>query len=333
MPYRTKPRRHSFPSWNGDYSLIGIEGKDDRCKLVCEEPTPAELEIVGAFLVKARKKKWVSDTAGIPETGGELEIAASVTEAGHVLLARRGRKRKGIITVVKSIAGEVEVVEGDDPKAHKEAAKKAGGGSEAVTTRRPTLCCPSCVSGPDRRASRVLARFLTPTQLHTWREHGYIECYGGTTGRCYRLHHRHHPVAIRRGHLGVDMSLGRTVDAYDWSMPPAEEVLAIMHALQHRECWVRNPAGGFSGSPECLVDPFRGPGNQLDDGIPDSNFVSTIGAAVRGFNIGAPIGRQLRRRFIDTPPSSGLVRAGVPGRLPPMSILRQLRTPDGRPVI
>jgi hypothetical protein len=330
--YRQKLIYHAIPGWNGDYRLEAIEGEEHRCKLVCEEPTPAELLLVGNFLVKARKKKWVSDTAGLPETGGTVEIAASVTDAGHVLLARRGRKRKGIITVIKSVAGEIEVVEGAEEGKIEAAAEKSGGGSEAVTTTRPTLCCPSCVSGPDRRASRVLARFLTPGQLATWRSHGYVECYGGTTGRCYRLHHRHHPEALKRRHLGIDMSTGRTVDAYDWSMPPAEEVLAIMHALQHRECWVRNPAGGFSGSPECLVDPFRGPGNQLDDGIPDSNFVSTIGAAVRGFNIGAPIGRRIRQEFIDMPASSGLVRAVRPGRRP-MSLLRRLRTPDGRPVI
>ena len=299
MPYRQKNNliRHYFPSWNGDYRLEALEGEESRCRLVCEEPTPAELEIIGKFLVKARKKGWVADTAGIPETGGELVINATVTDAGHVLLARRGRKRKGIITVVKSVAGKVEVVEGEDPEQLEAAAEKSGDGSKAVTTPRPTLCCPKCISGPDRRASQVLAEFSTPQQLRDWRTHGYLECYGGTTGRCYRLYHRHHPVAIHRGKLGVDLSTGGTVHAYDWSLPPAEEVLALKHALEHCECWVRNVAGGFGGRPECLHNPFRGPHNQIDDGIPDSQFVSSIGAAMRGFSIGAPLGLQLRNRF------------------------------------
>lgn len=321
MPYRN----WYFPAWNGDYRLVGIEGEENRCKLVAEEPTPAELEVIGQFLVKARKKGWVADTAGIAETGGELEIAASVSDAGNVLLKRHWRRR-GIITVVKSVNGELEVVEGDNPKEHKQAAKKSGKGSAAVTTSRPTLCCPSCVSGPDRRASQVLAAFCTPTQLGTWRKHGYLECYGGTTGRCYRLYHRHHPRAIKRGHCGIDMSTGRTVDAYDWSLPPAEEVLALKHALEHRECWVRNQAGGFSAMPDCLPDPFRGPDDQMDDGIPDSNFVSSIGAAVRGFALGAPIGRNLQRYF-DTPlgvravapvPANRIFDLGPDGRIRPV---------------
>lgn len=271
------------PSWCGDFRLEAVD--EGCCKLIAQNLTPGEIDQLAKFIKKARSKGWVDQLSGLDPKSGELLIRASVNEAGHTLIAKRG-PRRGIITVIKSSGGKVRAIKGEDPEAVDQAAQDAkaetGKEAQAVTTRRPTLCCPKCVSGPDLRASEALAAFCTPKQWLSWIKNGYLETRGGTTGCAYRLYHRHHPEARRRGFLGVDLESDGPVHAYDWSLPPAEEVLSIKHALEHAESWVRNPAGGFFlGS--LTNDVFDGP--VMADGIRDGaipHFLAGVYMGIKG---------------------------------------------------
>lgn len=143
--------RWFFPSWSGDFRLES-DG-DKKCTLTVVKPTPGELDKLDAFLREARKKQWVREHVGfVPDGEVRIEVAASIQDAGRIML---GKKPKGKLTAVKSENGRVSAAW--DEKAVEKA-------KEAVTVRRPTLCCPIPLPGPDERASEALKAFCTPRQ-------------------------------------------------------------------------------------------------------------------------------------------------------------------------
>ena len=279
----------SHPSWCGDFRIEAKEGDETRCTLTVIDPTPGELDRLGRFLVKARESKWVANSAiGItPEGTTVLEIAAPVAEAGCALAARnspRGEKR-GLLTAVRSVGGTIEVavrgcdeallVNGLDPKTE-EPLPPEKQPVAAVTVRRPTLCCPTPIPGPDARASDVLCAFSTEDQWRDWVLDGRLVCRGNLTGHRYEILHRHHPLARKRGKITFDLEDQHIVHCYDWSVPPAEEVLEVKLILEHRENWIRNRSGYFGPNPR-FINPFVPMNRQFTDGVLDTSLIGTLG--------------------------------------------------------
>ena len=233
------------------------------------------------FLRRARKKRWLTELEGVTLTGTTvLTIAAPIVEAGRVLLDRKGRKTKldGLLTVVRSTDGAVQS-EHDPEDAERALAKPKA--DKAVTTRRPTLCCPFPVSGPDIRASEVLAAFSTPSQWEEWCEHGRLHCRGNLSGHRYRIAHRHSALAREQGKICWDETDGVVVHCYDWSVPPAEEVLAVKLTLEHREHWIRNRSGVFGGKGPHYHNPFMPNSAQHLDGVVDTGIVTALGVMAK----------------------------------------------------
>jgi hypothetical protein len=300
-----------LPSWSGDFRLE--EEDDDRCRLIVVDPTPGEIELLGRFMAKARQRKWISKMEGVATKGeSTLTINASLVAAGKVILSNgkgpfRKRHREGLLTAVRSKGGKIEAIPGSPgdaepepmsgPTALAKVDEQAEGLAEpskvdkalakddadkAVTTRRPTLCCPNPVTGPDIRASEVLRSFCTKQQWESWMANGFLFCNGNLSGHTYRIVHRHLPLAADQGKVTWDMDDDQVIHCYDWSVPPAEEVLAIKLALEHVEHWVRNPSGalGRFGS-TTYPNPFVGPNQQYLDGTVDTGIVSGIGEGLR----------------------------------------------------
>jgi len=257
-------RRWYIPSWCGDFRLEAAG--DDRCLLKVEDPIPAEVEQLGAFLVKARKKGWVPNIAGIADKGkSTLEIGAPVDRAGRVLLGRK-RPRKGILTVIKAERGGLVAVKGDGEELEIAVARPEA--TEAATVRRPTLCCPYATPGPDLRASQVLRSFCTTEQWQSWLNVGFLYCYGNLSGRRYLVAHRHHPLAIQNKYIVWDTDGDHVVHCWDWSVPPPEEVLAVKLALEHAEEWIRNRSGMVGAPAEDIYhNPFMSDREQGFDGL------------------------------------------------------------------
>lgn len=279
-----------IPTWSGDFRLEA-DG-DDRSKLTVVNPTDSEQEVLVRWLKAARKKGWVSGLTGISEKGETvLKVEASIVDAGRVLLGRKGRKTKkdGRLTVVKSTEGDVSAVESEAETAIEVAKPKA---EKAVTTRRPTLCCPTPVPGPDQLASEVLRSFCTRSQWEEWEAKRRIHCRGNLSGHLYRVVHRHHPWARAQGKSVWDLEDDEILHCYDWSVPPAEEVLALKNTLEHREHWIRNPSGCLGGVTQNAdgsfrprrdkhVNPFMEADRQMGDGVPDASFVAGFGQGLR----------------------------------------------------
>jgi hypothetical protein len=289
--------RWFIPSWSGDFRLEA-EG-DDKSRLIVVNPTPAEVDQLGKFLVKAREKGLVPDIAGVSDKGeSTLTIRAPVAEAGKLLLGRKA-PRKGLLTAVKSVDGKLEVVTGDAESEEVSEALDKPEADKAVTTRRPTLCCPTPQVEREVRASEVLRTFCTRKQWEEWVDKGYLHCSGKLTGHSYRIAHRHSPLAAEQRKICWDLHDDHVVHCYDWSVPPPEEALAIKLTLEHREHWIRNVSGmytlgyvddaifdgkGGRKSTELYPDPFMSPDKQWQDGVSDASFVSGFGAAVAAWN-------------------------------------------------
>jgi hypothetical protein len=260
-------KRWFFPSWSGDFRL---EEDGDKSILTVIKPTPAEIDKLDIFLEKAREKKWVRQHIGfIPDGEIKIEVAASVQDAGKMFI---GEKPKGKLTAIRSEDGKVTAIWDE---------KGLDKAEEAATVRRPTLCCPTPVPGPDQRASEVLQAFCTPRQWKDWCEDGFLRCYGNLSGRLYEVLHRHHPIAIERGKITYDVEAGCVMHCYDWSVPPAEEVLSIKLVLEHAEHWIRNLSGCLRWNGDTYRDPFVSDQGQLFDGVADASFVRGIGRVLK----------------------------------------------------
>jgi hypothetical protein len=265
--------RWCFPSFAGDFSLEADPEDKDRCILVVNDPTPAELTRLEEPLKAARSKKWISQTVGIQSEGtSRLVIAASLVEMGKVL-APNLMSKEGTLTAVKAADGKITA--SYDPVAvvtQEEAI-------DAVTVHRPTHCCPHNQPGPvDHRANLVLLRFLTPSQTKSWANDGSFVVFGHLSGHAYRVYHRHHPDAVRLGKCCLDIDEGHVLHLWNWMVPPAEECLALKLFLEHREPAVRNPSSCLSGR-----DRFRNPfGSQYADGTDSASFMDGFGDAIKG---------------------------------------------------
>jgi len=265
--------RWSFVSWCGDFRLEA-DGAS-KSTLTIEDPTPAEVERLGAFLKKARSKGWIDQHVGFAPSGKiVIPIDAPLSKAGRILL---GSKPKGILTAVVSKRGRVSAeIEGAAEKAVK--LVDSPDAEAAASVRRPTLCCPYPQPGPDVRATEVLAAFLTPTQRADWARDRVLHCYGNLSGRLYQIAHRHHPLAIARKKIVWDVEGSHVMHAYDWSVPPAEEVLVMKLVLEHAEHWIRNQSGCLTDDGGPIFDnPFMSERRQASDGLQDAAFMRALG--------------------------------------------------------
>jgi hypothetical protein len=295
-------RRWYVPSWCGDYRLTAtVEDKGERSGyrepgaeeeatlslLTVTDPTPVEVKRLGDFLAHARKQGWVPGLAGVAESGtSELIIRAPIWEAAHALLDRKGTGRPGTLTSVVSADGKVTSVDGVGAEA--EALVKSDDAKEAVTTSRPTLCCPNCVQGPEKRASEVLHAFCTQAQRESWDVHGFLVCYGNLTGRAYRIAHRKSPLAQQQGKPAWDIEGGHLMHCHCANLPPPEEALAIKLTLEKREHWIRNRSGALRADPGTKFwNPFMPASAQVMDGVPDAGVTRSIAAWMRMLGVRA----------------------------------------------
>lgn len=267
-----------IPSSTGDFRLENREGGS---LLTVENPTASELERCEAFLKRCRQWKWLEDMSAAiaPEGRTEISIKVPVSKCGKHL-AKNAMPTRGTLTVIRSANGEITcTADYSESDSKLDAAAKDPKADKATTVKRPTACCPDPIEGPLKRASRVLREFCTPNQWADWVKYGVLHCFGGTTGCQYRLVHRHHPLADRQGKICWSIDDNSVLHFWDWSIPPAEEVLAAKLILEHREAWLRNSAtlltdaGGDFVRSGRLQNPM---GNTMD-GTWDAAFFNKVG--------------------------------------------------------
>jgi len=290
--------RWYVPSFSGDFRLAADESGVGRSTLTVWDPTPAELAALGRFLSEARKKKWIPDVGGLDEHGeGTLRLKVDIAKAGALLVKEMYKDKreekatklgKGL-TVIASKENKVIAVY-DAPV--KEGAVDAeefalvlvsDEAERAVTVSRPKLAAKrgDC---PDTRASEVLAAFSTPQQYEQWTQEGCMRVYGHLSGHEYRLAHRKQDIAERQGSVAYDCTDGLPLAAYDWFVPPAEEVLAIKLYLENAEPWLRNRLGIVGEGLRLPTDVFPHPLGRKASAVEDeSNLIDALALMARPF--------------------------------------------------
>lgn len=279
-------RNWYIPSSSGDFRLeLPSDDKADpskTCLLTVEDPTPAKMLKLGNFLAKCRQRHWIDKAIGVGASGRtEISIRAPMAKAGP-LLAGETMPTRGVLTAVRSQDGTLLAVadETEPEKIEKAAADPKA--DVVATTKRPTSCCPNPIEGPLKRSSKVLREFCTPAQWTSWVRDGYLLCHGHLTGHLYRICHRHHPIAIEEGKITRDLTNNLILHCYDWSIPPAEEVLGIKMILENREPWLRTPSTMVG--PPVFPEPS---GLGVRAGTWDASFFHKIADGV-GKVLGAP---------------------------------------------
>jgi len=300
-----------IPSWTGDFELQRVEGEDSKCKLVVEDPTPAEQAKLGKFLRRCRQYKWIDDLAGIANEGRtELKIGSGIAKCGKYLVDETMPDR-GRLTAIRSKSGTLVLVTTSDDPNEAEKVEEAASKPEAetaVTAKRPTKCCPHPIEGPLVRSSKVLRKFCTPRQWSDWCEKGWLIAYGHLSGHAYRIVHRHHPAAAVQGKICWDLDDSQVLHAHDNSVPPAEEVLTFKLILENIEPWLRCRATGFGPKrwkPASIgfVDPSD---TGFLEGTWDAGMIAGLSDALQGFQAGTQVREVLqgRRSFGDIDPDA-----------------------------
>ena len=127
----------------------------------------------------------------------------------------------------------------DEDRAKEKEKPKAG-----VTVTQPNVGCPMPdFHEADRRASFVLETFLTDAQRVDYRDRGAFVCTGADTGRPYLICNREGPALMREQAMSFgltarasfrqifDLEARRPLCIHDWTVPPPEEMLALMLCL------------------------------------------------------------------------------------------------------
>lgn len=217
------------------------------------------------------KKAWSKREAFIPLTdsayrtakGVEIELDAPLAKV-EAALSRALKPGRNLVRAVRFQSGEIKRVEVSPPASESEPApvKVAEPApaqkpdptpkpTAAATVAQPNVGCP-VPEFPERpvdaRAARVLEGFLSPEQLADWRDQRAVLVQGADTGCRYLVCDRECPSTIRAtaarlrpppsNPLGresfrqlFDLDRQRPICVHDWTVPPAEEVLALLLCL------------------------------------------------------------------------------------------------------
>lgn len=274
--------RYYVPNPCGDFRLL--PDGDEKSILTIQNATPGEIVALRRFLATAKERGW-ADARDLGDTIGFLSIAvnAPVHVAGPVLAGETIQAPSGQFTAVRSESGKISI-DVDPTKAVEtatapETTAKEGKPEAAVTAKKPTLCCPVPISGPDIRASEVLKDFCTPEQWRDWERKGWLIAFGQVSGHAYRIAHRHSDAAKAQGKIVWDLDDDAVIHCWDWTVPPAEEVLAIKLLLEGREPWIRNNSGALGAHRDRFKNPLG------DDGLDGTDNAAALEA------IGQVLGR------------------------------------------
>lgn len=243
------------PSFYGDIRLERISESSTR--ILVTKATVGEKEALSKLHAKAQKKGWKSSqSVGMtPFTEGETLLERPIDEVAP-LLAKLLKPTRKLVTAVKFADGKIEelcaplpatdahpyrevATKPDEIKAVEE--KQPDKKPEAATTvAAPVKGCPApdFVSA-ELKARQVLEVFLSPEQVEDFRRHNRFITVGGTTGHRYMITSRHNRKALEKFERSLyDLDEETAYCTHDWSVPAAEEMLAL-HLLVQLPGWER----------------------------------------------------------------------------------------------
>ena len=264
-----------IPSFYGDIRLEAEGAK--RCRLIAEKTTEREKTALAKLATEASKKGWLPTSSspaplfsgdGVLKTMLDAPISKIATYLGKIL-----KPNRTIISAVRFSNGTIEEVHGDidDSPAAEPARSTATGGSSvddlaasavareskpvaAASVAAPTRGCPAPdFRSADLKAKGVLATFLSPEQLEDFGRYNRFVTVGAETGHRYMVTSRQATDSLTLYQRTLyDLDEERPLCVHDWSIPAAEEMLAlhILLGLPHWESFLRSEDHDVELAPE-----------------------------------------------------------------------------------
>lgn len=235
------------PSFYGD---IRLEAKDKMTLLHAEALTPVEADALRKLRDEHTEPKLFDDIWAAKEAFNRAGIDGDIgsayrSPAGPTEILLRAPVLKVERALTKLLKGERRIVRavvyktGPEPEvvAVEQAEKREDKPKAGASVAQPVRGCPI----PDFetvnvRATRVLTEFLSPRQLADFERSQQFIVEGADTGRRYMLTSRNAGAAFQRaGRTSVrDLDRGMSLCVHDWSVPPAEELLAMLMCFKLR---------------------------------------------------------------------------------------------------
>lgn len=193
---------------------------------------------------------WKGDpNEGITRSSIEFDVPIGKVATALARALKPGRRT---VSVIRVSGGKIEEVSEATVTAKVEAAKEAAKATDkdvvAATVALPERGCPApAFEEAELKATRVLKAFLCSRQLADFEHRNAFVSVGADTGERYAITSRHATglLAERRRSL-YNLDRGMPLCVHDWTVPAAEEMLALNILLRTPggETWL---AGGTPG--------------------------------------------------------------------------------------
>lgn len=192
-----------------------------------------------------RKQPWADEKAFVPLSGSAyrtiggltIELRAPIEEVQKVL-SKALKPGRRLLSVVRFQDGRMEEVRAVSekpalppaPKSLPEPEDSEPQAALAATVAQPIRGCPAPdFPEADVRACRVLEEFLDGEQVEDFRSRASFVSFGQDTGHKYVITSREARRQLQRfgGRSLFDVNEGCAYCVHDWSVPAAEEMLAL----------------------------------------------------------------------------------------------------------
>jgi len=228
-----------IPTFYGD---IRLEAKEkNHCVLHAWKLTATEKAAMEALFQKSRDKGWVPSSTTLQDflTSERMTFEADIRKIERVLSKALKPGRKTIAAVKFSDGKLEEVFEAEvlAPGKTPEPEKKIAPYRESVvgtTVATPTRGCPLPeFAKAEIKARDVLMEFLDEQQASDFYKHNRFVSIGAQTGHRYLITSRHAGSRYDQQHRTLfDLDDETPFCVHDWTVPAAEEMLALHVCLQ-----------------------------------------------------------------------------------------------------
>lgn len=194
-----------------------------------------------ALMEKGVAKKWMPGSfgtipAGILDTNVSLSLATDLKTVQRFLM-RQIKPGRQVLDVVSFSDGTISEVKAEIVGKEESKKVKKGEPEKGVSVAKPTQGCPEPrLAKAELRARQVLFAFLDADQQDDFIERNAFVSVGAATGHRYMVTSRHarDALAVTRRQL-YDLDERRPFCVHDYTVPAAEEMLAIHLMLQLKE--------------------------------------------------------------------------------------------------
>lgn len=212
--------------------------------------TVNELAALEKLTALAHKKEWMPPNKKLSEDCTVL-LAAPLSKV-QKFLSKELKPGRRLVSAVRFTNGKMQEVtdavlakvdKAAEPKTLADKVKE-GVAAAATTVAVPFRGCPAPdFQSADIRANAVLSAFLDPEQLRDFEEHNAFVSRGADTGHRYMVTSRHARGKLEKYSRSLfDLDENEPYCVHDWSIPAAEEMLAIhtLLSLPGHERWMRD---------------------------------------------------------------------------------------------